>query len=112
VAAVTELEYRLWCIRHPDDAYRLHVNLWSWVKTRVPQQRWHEFATYPLRSGDVYWLHRTGVSGAGAADARHCHLWKWNGRHAALLQPHIREQTVSHLDTRSERGGAANSGRD
>jgi hypothetical protein len=110
--AVTELEYRLWCIGHPDDACRLHVNLWSWVKTRVPEQRWPEFARYPLGPGEVYWLHRSGVSGAGTADARHCHLWKWNGRHAALLEAFIREQTVGHLGTRNDRDGAGVDGRD
>lgn len=110
--AVTELEYRLWGIRQPDDASRLHVNLWSWVKTSVPERRWPEFARYPLGPGEMYWLHRTGVSGVGAADARHCHLWKWNGRHAALLQAFVREQTVSHLGTRGDRGGAGVRGRD
>lgn len=110
--AVTELEYRLWCIRQPDDASRLHVNLWSWMKTSVPEQRWPEFARYPLGPGEVYWLHRSGVSGAGTADARHCHLWKWNGRHAALLEAFIREQTVSHLGTRSDHGRAGVDGRD
>lgn len=110
--AVTELEYRLWGIRQPDDASRLHVNLWSWVKTSVPKQRWPEFARYPLGPGEVYWLHRMGVSGVGTADARHCHLWKWNGRHAALLQAFIPEQAVSHLGTRSDRDGAGDDGRD
>lgn len=109
-AAVTELEYRLWCIRQPDDKYRLHVNLWSWVKTGVPEQRWPEFARHPLGPGEVYWLHRTGVAGAGAA--RHCHLWKWNGRHAALLQAFVREQTVSHLDVQGHRAGGDQNGRD
>lgn len=110
--AVTELEYRLWCIQEPDDGSRLHINVWSWVKMQVPEQRWPEFARYPLSPGEAYWLHRTGVSGAGAADARHCHLWKWNGRHPALLQTFIREQTVSHLDARSDRGSADTDGRD
>jgi hypothetical protein len=110
--AVTELEYRLWCIRQPDDGFRLHLNLWSWVKTSVPEQRWPEFARHSLGSGEVYWLHRSGVGGAGSADARNCHLWKWNGRHAALLQAFIREHTVGHLDARSDRGGAASEGRD
>lgn len=112
VAAVTELEYRLWCIRQPDDAFRLHVNLWSWVKTNVPEQRWPEFSRYPLGHGEAYWLHRTGVSGAGTADARQCHLWKWNGRHAALLQAFIREQTVNHLDAAGYGDGGGGSGRD
>ena len=112
VDAVTELEYRLWCIRQPDDPHTLHINLWSWVKTSVPEQRWPEFHRHPLGPSEVYWLHRTGMAGAGAADARYCHLWKWNGRHAALLQAFVREQTVGHLDTPGHRGGADNDGRD
>ena len=97
LAAVTELEYRLWCIRHPDEGHLLHVNLWNWVKTRVPRQRWGEFAAHPLRPGESYWLHRTGLAGAGRLDRRDCHLWKWNGRHAALLQPFVAESAVSAL---------------
>lgn len=98
LAVVTEPEYRLWCIRSPDEAHRHHVNLWSWVKTAVPPQRWPEFAAHPLASGEHYWLHRTGISGAGTADRRDCHLWKWNGRHAALLQPFVRETVASRPD--------------
>ena len=112
IAAVTELEYRLWCIRQPDDAFARHVNLWSWVKTSVPEQRWPEFAGHPLSPGEVYWLHRTGVGGAAAADARQCHLWKWNGRHAVLIQAFIREQTVSHLDAAGDGDRGGNRGRD
>ena len=108
VVAVTELEYRLWCIRTADDDHRLHVNLWSWVKTRVPEQRWAEFARHPLAAGEAYWLHRAGIAGAGAADCRHCHLWKWNGRHAALLEPFVRERAVAHFD----RNGAGEAERD
>ena len=100
VVAVTELEYRLWCIRKPDDANRFHLNLWSWVKTRVPEQRWGEFARHRLAPGETYWLHRVGIAGAGAAECRHCHLWKWNGRHASLLQPFVREWSVAHFDPR------------
>jgi hypothetical protein len=95
LTVVTEPEYRLWCIRSPDEDYRLHVNIWNWVKTAVPPQRWPEFAAHPLTEGECYWLHRTGLAGAGTADRRDCHLWKWNGRHAALLQPFIREFVVS-----------------
>lgn len=97
LAAVTELDYRLWCIRHPDEGHLLHVNLWNWVKTRVPRQRWGEFAAHPLGPGESYWLHRTGIAGAGLLDRRECHLWKWNGRHAALLQPFVAESAVSAL---------------
>lgn len=92
VVAVTELEYRLWCIRRPDEERHRHVNLWNWVKTRVPPERWPEFAAHPLADGETYWLHRTGTSGAGAADARRCSLWKFGGRHAALLAADIVER--------------------
>jgi hypothetical protein len=97
IVPVTELEYRLWCIRHPDDDHRHHINHWSWIKTRVPPQRHGEFTRHPLGPGEAYWLHRAGTAGAGAADRRDCHLWRWNGRHAALLEAFVREGGVSHL---------------
>lgn len=97
IVPVTELEYRLWCIRHPDDDHDRHINHWSWIKTRVPAQRHAEFARHPLGPGEAYWLHRAGTAGAGAADRRDCHLWRWNGRHAALLQAFVREGGVSHF---------------
>lgn len=94
---VTELEYRLWCIRQSDTGYRRHVNFWNWIKTSVPQQRYPEFNRHPLRTGDAYWLHRAGIAGAGSADRRDCHLWKWDGRHAALLEAFVAERGVSKL---------------
>jgi hypothetical protein len=97
ILAVTELEYRLWCIRHPDELHLRHVNHWNWIKTRVPPQREREFVRHRLGAGESFWLHRTGTAGAGAADRRDCHLWKWNGRHAALLEPFVREGRVSHF---------------
>ena len=97
IVAVTELEYRLWCIRRPDEGHLRHVNHWTWVKTSVPPQRAAEFAAHPLGLGEAYWLHRVGTAGAGAADRRDCHLWKWNGRHAALLQAFVREGRVAHF---------------
>jgi hypothetical protein len=100
LVAVTELEYRLWCVRRPDEEHRRHVNLWNWVKTRVPRQRWPEFADYPLAVGETYWLHRTGASGAGAADARRCGLWRFDGRHASLLAADV----VERLGPRPPRG--------
>jgi hypothetical protein len=95
--AVTELEYRLWCIRHPDDGHQWHVNLWNWLKTSVPRERHAEFALHPLRPDEAYWLHRAGIAGAGTADRRDCHLWKWNGRHASLLEAFVAERGVSKL---------------
>jgi hypothetical protein len=97
LAAVTELEYRLWCIRRPDEHGRLHVNVWNWIKMRVPRQRQREFSRHPLAPGEVYWLHRAGIAGAGSADRRDCHLWKWNGRHATLLEAFVSERGVSGL---------------
>jgi hypothetical protein len=97
IVPVTELEYRLWCIRHPDAGHQRHLNHWNWIKTRVPAQRGREFAHHPLAAGECWWLHRTGTAGAGAADRRDCHLWKWNGRHAALVEPFVREGRVSHF---------------
>jgi len=94
--AVTELEYRLWCIRNPDDAGR-HITIWNWIKTRVPPQRYAEFARHPLGVSESYWLHRAGIAGAGVADRRDCHLWKWNGRHASLLEAGVVEQGVADI---------------
>jgi hypothetical protein len=101
VVAVTELEYRLWCVRQPDEHHHAHVNVWNWIKTRVPRQRHAEFQRHPLGPGEAYWLHRAGIAGAGEADRRDCHLWKWTGRHAALLEAFVVERGVAEL------GGAA-----
>ena len=67
------------------------MNHWSWIKTEVPKQRWPAFSRHRLGPHESYWLHRTGTSGAGEADARACHLWKWNGATAVLLEPFIDE---------------------
>jgi len=88
---VTELEYRRWCMRSPDGGFHAHVNLWNWVKTRVPGRRHAEFGRHPLGPGEAYWLHRAGVAGAGAADRSASHLWKWNGGHASLLETFVTE---------------------
>ena len=87
-ACVTELEYRQWCMRHPDDDYRLHIAHWSWMKTRVPPQWWPKLAQWPINAGESYWLHRTGTAGAGR-ERRSSHLWKWNGTIAAILKPFV-----------------------
>lgn len=92
---VTESEYRRWCMRHPDEHHARHVNHWSWIKTRVPRQREAEFARHPLGPGACYWLHRTGTSGAGAADGRSAHLWKFDGRHATLLEAFVVEDRLT-----------------
>ncbi|MEI6240802.1 MAG: hypothetical protein WCR51_10460 [Planctomycetia bacterium] len=91
VVAVTEREYREWTKAHPDADHRLHVNHWSWVKTSVPATRADEFAAYSLAASEASWLHRTGTTGCGA-ERRFCHLWRWNGTTATLLQPFVTEQ--------------------
>lgn len=93
-ACVTEREYRGWCMRHPDHDHRLHVIHWTWLKTHVPPQRDAEFARHPLRAGERYWLHRTGTDGAGHANRWETHLWKFDGRHASLLEARVRERHV------------------
>jgi hypothetical protein len=97
IEAVTELEYRLWCIRSPDEGFIHHVNVWNWIKTAIPKQRWAEFSDYPLGAGEAYWLHREGCSGAATLDRRGCHLWRWNGRHASLLRAFVTERRVGPL---------------
>lgn len=91
LATVREIEYRLWTKDHPDPDHLLHVNHWSWIKTPVPRQRWHEFREFALRDGEQYWLHRTGTAGPGPVTARYAHLWKWTGTQAVLLKPFVRE---------------------
>lgn len=97
LVAVTELEYRRWCMRHPDDDHRRHVTLWNWIKSHVPERRRAEFARHRLGSGESFWLHREGIAGAGPLDRRASHLWKWNGRHAALLEPFVTEFSVPRV---------------
>ncbi len=97
LVAVTERTYRLWCIAHPDPKHLQHVNVWNWIKKKVPEQRHLEFARHPLQPGEAYWLHRAGIAGAGSADRRDCHLWKWTGRHAVLLEAFITERNVGRL---------------
>ena len=97
LVAVTELEYRLWCMREPDDHGRLHVTVWNWIKSHVPPQRHAEFSRHPLAAGEAYWLHRAGIAKAGSADHRDCHLWKWNGHHASLLEAFVAERGLVEL---------------
>lgn len=95
IAVVREVEYRLWCIRHPDPDHLSHFNHWSWIKVDVPRQRWAEFARFPVADHESYWLHRTGTSGVGESDTRACHLWKWNGTTVAMLQPFFPESIAA-----------------
>jgi len=82
---------RDWTKANPDPNHLLHLNHWSWVKTSVPAARHGEFTAHPLAAGEAFWLHRTGTTGCGA-ERRFCHLWKWNGTAATLLQPFVAER--------------------
>jgi hypothetical protein len=90
-AVVSELEYRLWCIRHPDPDHALHLNHWNWIKTRVPAERWPALARRPLAEGERWWIHRQGTAAAGI-DRRRSGLWRWNGGTAALVAPAFAER--------------------
>ena len=90
IAIVTEIEYRGWCMRFPDEAFRLHENLWSWVKQPVPARRRGEFAAWPIPRTHRYWLHRQGRAGA-ASEWRAADLWQWDGAAATLLAEGVPE---------------------
>lgn len=94
LVCATEREYRAWCMGHPDGRHRWHVNHWSWIKTRVPSRRDREFSRHPLGPGERYWLHRVGTVGSGPRDGRTTHLWKFDGRHAVLLEADVDEARV------------------
>ena len=83
LVVATELEYRLWCLRPPDD-YRLHTNLWTWVKAPLPAQRRAEFGRFPIPPSDAYWLHRYGFIDK-TTERRFADLWRWDGSQATLL---------------------------
>lgn len=106
VAVVTELEYRRWCMRRADDAHRLHVTHWNWVKTRLPPQRTDEFRRHAGGAEDVLWLHRTGTEGAGDADRRDSHLWRWTGRKAVLVEAFVAEEGLSRFTRGRGRGSS------
>lgn len=89
--AVTEVVYRGWCIRSPDEAFRLHVNLWSWVKAPVPERRRDEFSAWPIAPGEVYWLHRHGRRDA-EGEVRRADLWAWDGSLARPLATNVAER--------------------
>lgn len=89
--AVTEPAYRGWCMRSPDESFRLHDNVWSWVKAPVPASRRTEFAAWPIPSGEHYWIHRRGRRGP-LGESRSADLWAWNGSRATLLATGIVER--------------------
>ena len=91
VATATEIEYRGWCMRSPDESHRLHAVVWSWIKAPLPPQRRTDFATFPIAESADYWVLRYGHSGGG--EGKHsADLFAWDGAVARLLATGITER--------------------
>jgi hypothetical protein len=91
VAIVTELEYRFWCMRSPDQSHRLHVTLWTWLKAPLPPQRRREYARHPIPPTASYWLLRYGFAGHGD-EWRSADLYAWDDCVATLLERGVSER--------------------
>lgn len=91
VAVATEIEYRGWCMRSPDEAHRLHAVVWSWIKAPLPPQRRPDFAAFPIAESADYWVlrygHTTADEGGHTAD-----LFSWDGAVATRLATGITER--------------------
>jgi hypothetical protein len=91
VATATEIEYRGWCMRSPDEAHRLHAMVWSWIKAPLPPQRRPDFAAFPIPASADYWVlrygHTTADEGGHSAD-----LFSWDGAVATRLATGITER--------------------
>lgn len=91
VATATEIEYRGWCMRSPDESYELHAVVWSWIKAPLPPQRRPDFASFPIPASADYWVlrygHTTADEGGHSAD-----LFAWDGAVATHLASGITER--------------------
>lgn len=91
LTVATEIEYRGWCLRSPDEAHELHAVVWSWIKAPLPPQRRPEFASFPIPDSTDYWVlrygHAGGVDGGHSAD-----LFAWDGSVATALATGITER--------------------
>ena len=94
VATATEIEYRGWCMRSPDESHRLHAVVWSWIKAPLPPQRRPDFAAFPIAESADYWVlrygHTTAEEGGHSAD-----LYSWDGAVATRLATGITERIRS-----------------
>ena len=94
VATATEIEYRGWCMRSPDDSHRLHAVVWSWIKAPLPPQRRPEFASFPIAASADYWVlrygHTSATEGSHSAD-----LYSWDGAVATSLATGVTERIRS-----------------
>ncbi|MCY3013867.1 MAG: hypothetical protein NT171_04070 [Planctomycetota bacterium] len=91
VATATEIEYRGWCMRSPDESHRLHAVVWSWIKAPLPPQRRPDFARFPIADSADYWVLRYGHSGGGEGE-QSGDLFAWDGAVARLLATGITER--------------------
>ena len=91
VATATEIEYRGWCMRSPDESHRLHAVVWSWIKAPLPPQRRPDFAPFPIADSADYWVLRYGHSGGGEGE-QSGDLFAWDGAVARLLATGITER--------------------
>ena len=91
VATATEIEYRGWCMRSPDESHRLHAVVWSWIKAPLPPQRRPDFAAFPIAESADYWVLRYGHSGGGEGE-QSGDLFAWDGAVARLLATGITER--------------------
>jgi hypothetical protein len=99
--AVTELEFRSWSRRSPDEAHHHHLNHWSWVKRGLPEPRQAEFAWLGAPDDAVLWLHRHGTSGTGSPDRLVCSVWQWHDGSARLLTADAAERQRAVRDAGS-----------
>lgn len=95
IICLLEVEYRRWCRLQPDAEGRHHVTAWNWVKTNLPRVRQGDFPAYPLKPGEQYWLHRTGIAGIAADEVRNTALLAFQGTRSRLL-------AASTVETRFE----------
>ena len=91
VATATEIEYRGWCMRSPDESHRLHAVVWSWIKAPLPPQRRPDFASFPIPATADYWVLRYGHSG-GDDGGHSADLFSWDGALATRLATGITER--------------------
>jgi len=91
VAAATEIEYRGWCMRSPDEAHALHAVVWSWIKAPLPPQRRADFIPFPIAADADYWVLRYGHAGGLPGD-HGADLYGWDGATATLLARGIVER--------------------
>lgn len=94
VATATEIEYRGWCMRSPDESHRLHSVVWSWIKAPLPPQRRPDFASFPIAESADYWVLRYGHTSASEG-GHSADLYSWDGAVATHLATGITERIRS-----------------